>query len=123
MSSSPASTNRVALAVTAVIAALATASGIAIIDGAEHVLLAAPKVLYVELFVPAIAVTAIVDLIRRAPDRGAHYRAPLGAVGLLALAWYRNVVVSDWRLVLAVVLYVLVILVAVVDRVRPRPHT
>ncbi len=123
MSSSPASTSRFALAVTAVIAALAIASALAIIDGVEHVLVAAPKVLYVELFAPAIAITAIVDLIRRAPNAGAHYRAPLGAVGLLALAWYRNEVISDWRLVLAVVLYIVVIAVAVVDRVRPRAHS
>lgn len=123
MSSSPASTNRLAFAVTAVIAALATVAAISIIDGAEHVLVAAPKVLYVELFAPAIAVTALVDLARRAPERGAHFRAPLGAVGLLALAWYRNVVVSDWRMVLTVVLYVMVIVVAVVDRVRPRSHS
>jgi len=114
------SSNRISIAVTAVVLAVSLASGISLYDGVEHVLVAAPKVLYVEMFAPAVAVTAAVDLIRRQPQAGTLTRAALGLVGLLALAWYRNVIETDWRLVLAIVVYVLVLADAGLEQLQAR---
>ena len=118
--SSTESSNRISVAITAVVLAVSAVSGISLYDGVEHVLVAAPKVLYVEMFAPAVAITAAVDLIRRQPQAGTITRAALGLVGLMALAWYRNVVESDWRLVLAIVVYVLVIAVAALEQLQSR---
>lgn len=116
------SASRFDLVSTALVLALSAVSGFALIDGVEHVILSGPKVIYVELFAAAIAVTALIDLVRRHPRAGTVYRAVLGAVGLLLLAWYHNVVVSSWRLVLAVVLYAIVVCLAAADQVRSRRH-
>lgn len=120
MTSTAASNQRTALVLTAVVLAVSAVSAFALYDGVEHVLVKAPKVLYVEMFAPAVAVTAAVDLIRRQPSAGTLTRAALGLVGLLALAWWRNVIEGDWRLVLAVVVYVLVLAVAALEQLQSR---
>lgn len=120
MTSPATSAQRLALALTAVVLVLSGVSAIALYDGVEHVLVSAPKVIYVELFAPAVAVTAAIDLVRRQPAAGNLTRGVLGLIGLLALAWFRNVIQSDWRLVLAIVVYVLVMAIADMEQLQAR---